>query len=120
VLLLTPAYRDSAIIFNVYLLLLIPRTIFPQTILNGTKNTQWIMKGSMIDMTLNLAASWIFMKLFGLIGIAMGTVLSFSAEKIYLSYILKTKMNIDFNKYIPLYWWMGYSSILIFLFFLCR
>jgi O-antigen/teichoic acid export membrane protein len=118
-LLLTPAYRDSAIIFNVYLLLLIPRSIFPQTILNGTKNTQWIMKGSMIDMIINLGASWIFMKIFGLIGIAMGTVLSFSVEKIYLSYILKTKMNIDLNKYIPLYWWMGYSSLLIFLFIVC-
>ncbi len=86
----------SALIFNMYLLLIIPRVLFPQTILTGIQKTKFLLLSSVIEIVLNVSLSiWLAGKL-GLPGIALGTLLAYLFDKIFL-----ISINSFFNK-IPL------------------
>jgi O-antigen/teichoic acid export membrane protein len=82
------AFAESASIFNIYLLLIIPRLIFPQTILNGIGRTRLISQASFYEIIINVGLSVLLSFPFGLEGIAMATVVAYLFEKCYLAYRL--------------------------------
>jgi len=82
------AFAESASIFNIYLLLIIPRLIFPQTILNGIGRTKLISQASFYEIIINVGLSVLLSFPFGLEGIAMATVIAYLFEKCYLAYQL--------------------------------
>ena len=110
-------FRDtfvaSAPIFNVYVLLLISRLVFPQTVVMAFRNTQIIFKISIIEISINIISSYVLMKYFGMIGVAWGTVIAFASEKILLAVYLSKEKNIQPSDYIPLKIFMGYSIALV-------
>lgn len=74
----------SALIFNIYLLLVIPRLVFPQTILTGMQHTKFLLLSSVLEISLNVSLSiWLAGKI-GLPGIALGTLIAFCFDKIFL------------------------------------
>ncbi|MES2621827.1 MAG: oligosaccharide flippase family protein [Bacteroidota bacterium] len=74
----------SALIFNIYLLLSIPRLVFPQTVLTGMQRTKFLLLSSLLEITLNVSLSiWLAGKI-GLSGIALGTLIAFCFDKIFL------------------------------------
>lgn len=108
----------SADVFLIYLLLIIPRLVFPQTILIGLKKTRVVLFGSFIEIILNISLSLYLMQFYGLVGIALATTIVFVIEKIYLIAYNYFKLQIKPSEYIPVKFYLIYSLITIIMFVL--
>ena len=111
------SFIESADVFNVFLLIVISRLIFPQTILIALGKTKTVLYISILETLLNIILSIWLVQIFGLVGIAFGTVLAFLFEKIAIAVYLKTKEGISFSKYTPVNWFLFYSLILVGVYF---
>ncbi len=107
------AFRESAAIFNTYLLLMISRWVFPQAVLIGLGKNRALLWISLAELFINIIASLILVQFLGLIGIALGTVIAFFSEKIMMVMILKIKFQISLHEYIPVKNYLTYSSLLV-------
>jgi len=116
--LFNPEYRRSADVFMIYLLLIIPRLVFPQTIIIGRRKTNVTMITAAIEIAINVPLSLYMIKPYGVVGVALATFIVFSFEKIFLIWYVWKKMKIRPADYIPVLKWIIYSVILIILFVL--
>lgn len=89
-------------IFNIYLLLIISRMIYPQTVIMGIMKNKIFYLISSNYIVIHCLLSFWFIYLFGITGIAYATVLSYIIEKIMLAIYCKMQ-GIDYRKYTP---WM--------------
>ncbi len=115
-LLFNQSFEDSATIFNIYLLLIICRLMFPQTILLGKQLNKQLMLASFFELLINVSLSIWFATLFGIVGVAYATIVANIFEKVYLSVIVKTKLNISISSYFPWKQNLSMSIILIVIF----
>lgn len=109
----TEKFTESALIFNTYLLLLIPRTLFPQTILNSIGQTKTILKSSIYELIINILLSYLLMQIFGILGIAIGSVIAYSFDKAYLIWQLKNMNGTLFSQYTEVKKWLVMSMVII-------
>jgi O-antigen/teichoic acid export membrane protein len=110
------SFLRSADVFMVYLLMIISRFLFPQTILIGLKKTRIILWASIIEIALNILASVYLSQIYdggrlGLVGIALGTVLIHILEKVFLIGYNYYFLHIPPKAYIPLRWFLFYSIL---------
>lgn len=110
-------FTDSFIYFNIYMLLLIPRLLFPHSILLGLNKQKSIMMASIVEFTLNIAISLILLHFIGLQGIAYGTVIAFVVNKTILLFTLK-QQGVAPSAYIPINQLTTYSVVLVITFIL--
>lgn len=115
-LLFNPKFAASATIFNIYLLLVISRLLFPQTILIGLKYTRQILIASAFELALNVSLSLLLVRFFGITGIAAATVIAYLFEKMILIRMVKTQLDIAPSAYIPRKLYLGYSAGLLIVF----
>ena len=113
----TEKFTASVPIFNIYLLLIISRLIFPQTVLIALQKSKTLFKVSIIEWFCNVALDWIFISLLfssgkGMQGIAFATILAYLLEKAILAWYCK-KDGISFTSYVPVKQWVVYSGITI-------
>ncbi len=108
-----PLFIESANIFNIYLLLICSRLVFPQSILTGMKKGRIQMLISVIELIINIIISILLLPYWGMAGVAFGTVIAYMIEKVLLILYLNHKHGIRVNSYVPLKEWGIYSSILI-------
>ena len=108
-----PDFKDSALIFNIYLLLLISRVLFPQTILIGLKKTGFILWVSVIELVINVALSLILVQMMGLIGVAVATVIAFACEKIMMIAYNYFQLKIPLKSYLNVRMYVLYSGLLV-------
>lgn len=94
-------FEDAHQVFDIYLLLVVPRLIFPQSILTAIGKTKYILMSSVLEISLNISLSLLFAKWWGLKGIALGTLVAFCADKLFLTAICYFKEGITPAKYIP-------------------
>lgn len=111
-------FQRSADVFMIYLLLIISRLVFPQTILIGLKQTGVIMVAAFIEIVLNIGLSLYLVKDYGLVGVAVATAIVYIIEKALLILYNYLKFKIHPDKYIPLALHLTYSAILIAIFVL--
>lgn len=109
-------FSGSATIFNIYLLLIVSRLLFPQTILIGLQKTREIMWASFFEIVVNVALSLWFVQLWGLPGVAYGTVCAYVFEKLLLMVFVKKNFNIHLSEYLNVKQHVLYSLILSALF----
>jgi len=109
-------FSESANIFNVYVLLIISRLTFPQIIIIGHKHTKIMMISSFIEIIINVTISLLLIKPFGIVGVAFGTLVAYSVEKIILVFYANYKLKIKPRQYIPVFQYILLSFILIFVF----
>ena len=102
-------FSESASVFNAYLLLIISRLVFPQSILIGLKKNNYLLWISVIELTINAALSFILVNYWGMIGVAIGTVIAYSLEKLIMVIILEKKHLISPQSYIPLKQYLFFS-----------
>ena len=107
-----PNFKESYVYFNIYLLLLIPRMVFPHSILLGLGKTKEILRASLIEFILNISISLSLMHFIGLQGIAYGTVIAFVVNKLILAQSLN-KYGVRLKQYIPITQLSVYSIILV-------
>lgn len=118
-----PEFVRSSDIFVIYLLLIIPRLIFPQTIIIGRKKTHITLIAAVIELIINVPLS-IYLAVYyggdglGAVGVALATFFVYTIEKIFLAGYVWVKMKIKPSEYIPLKVYAFYSVLLIILFVL--
>jgi O-antigen/teichoic acid export membrane protein len=118
-----PEFNRSADIFMVYIVLIIPRLIFPQTIVIGRKKTHITLIAALIGLTVNIPLSIYLARYYGInglgtVGVALATFFVYTIEKIFLSGYVWIKMNIKPAEYIPLKVYSLYSIAIVILFVL--
>ena len=113
-----PAFARSADIFTIFLLLLISRALFPQTILLALKQTKTLLFISIIETIIIILLSYLGIYWLNTEGVAWALVLGFLLEKILIINVLKRFHSINFQDYtnVPLYF--IYSTLLILSYFI--
>lgn len=106
-------FAESATIFNIYLLLIVSRLLFPQTILIGLQKNKLIMGASLLEIIVNVTSSLFFVQIWGLAGIAYGTLLAYVFEKVYLMVCVSKTCNIPVTSYLNVTKHLIYSVLLI-------
>jgi len=115
----TPEFQKSADVFLIYSLLVIPRLIFPQTVIVGRKKTHITLFAAILELVLNIPLSLMMIKWgYNIVGVALATFIVYSVGKIFLAGYLWIKMKIKPTEYIPLKVYMLYSLLLVALFIL--
>jgi O-antigen/teichoic acid export membrane protein len=119
----TPEFNRSADIFVIYILLIIPRLVFPQTILIGRKKTRITMIAAIIELAINIPLSIYLARYYGgdglgTVGVALATFIVYTIEKIILAGYVWIKMKIKPSEYIPLKVYAVYSVLISILFIL--
>ena len=114
----TSEFAVSAKIFNIYLLLVIPRMLFPQTVLIGTHHTSAILWVSLAEIVLNVSLSIILINIIGLPGVAIATFVANLFERVCLSVVVNYKYKIKIDRYLSVNWYLFYSLITIIIYVL--
>jgi len=115
----TPEFQKSADVFLIYSLLVIPRLVFPQTIIVGRKKTRITLLAAVIELGLNIPLSLLMIKWgYNIVGVALATFLVYTISKVYLTGYLWVKMKIKPTEYIPVRVFAIYSVFLVLLFIL--
>lgn len=113
VLFYNPDYAQSALLFNIYLLLVISRIIVAEVMLyNNRKNTMFALI-SLIELIVNVLLSIVLLRYFGIYGIAIATLVAFTISKIYLIYYVNKKFAIKMSRYIDIKTFTVLSLILL-------
>lgn len=101
--LFNPDFAKSADVFLVYSLMIIPRLVFPHTIIIGRKKTHIIFIVGVMEVLLNITLSLLMIKWqYGIVGVAVSTFVVNVVSKIFLAAYVWFKMNIRPSEYIPL------------------
>lgn len=111
--LFNPDFVESAAVFNVYLLLVVSRLVFPQTLLIGLKKTRTIMGVAGLELAVNFSLSILLVQEFGLVGIAFATVIASVLDKLVLMLFLKSSEGVSPSSYWPWKWHLGYSIVIV-------
>jgi O-antigen/teichoic acid export membrane protein len=104
-------------IFNIYLLLIISRMLFPQTVIMGLMKNRIFYLVSSNYLILNCILSFWLIGIWGIEGVAYATVISFMVEKILLAVYCKME-GVDLRKYTSIGEYVFYSTITLIAFFL--
>ena len=111
-------FKESAAIFNIFLLLLVSRALFPQTILLALKQTKTLLIISIIETISIVLMSFLGIYWFNTEGVAWALVIGFLIEKIMIVVVLKRQFSIDFKDYTDVKWYFMYSIALILSYFI--
>jgi len=107
------AFRDSAYIFNVYLLILTSRVFLPQVFNLALHQHAIINIATIIELVSNVVLSYTLVSDFGVMGLAMATVIAYAVQKVILIVYNYRVNGIKLSSYIDLRWYIGYSCVLI-------
>jgi O-antigen/teichoic acid export membrane protein len=103
----------SAQIFNLYLLLTVPRLILPNTIVLGLKKNTYVFWIAFIEIIINVIVSIAMVRVWGVLGVVFGTVISFFVERVIYLLLLRYKFNIQINNYIPAKLYFIYATFTV-------
>lgn len=106
-------FISSASIFNIYLLLVVSRLLFPQSIIMSQVRTSVIFKTSIIEISINIIASYLLMLKFGMTGVAFGTFLAYLSEKVILVSYCHYRLKIPLTEYLEFRVWIFYTVLLL-------
>jgi len=114
-----PEFQKSADIFLIYSLLIIPRLVFPQTVIVGRKKTHISLIAAILELAINIPLSLLMIKWgYNIVGVALSTFIVYTIGKVFLVGYLWVKMNIKPSEYIPLRLYAFYSVLISILFIL--
>ena len=106
-------FEKSSGIFLVYALLIIPRLVFPQTIIVGRKKTHITLIAAIIEIVVNIVLSLLMIKWgYKLVGVAVSTFIAYVVSNLFLVLYVWFKMNIKPAEYIPLKVFAIYSFLI--------
>lgn len=108
-----PDFAKSAPIFQVYLFVIISRLVFSSTILIGLKANSVLAWIGGVELLINVGLSFYWGQKFGLLGIALATLVAFSFEKLMQCIHLYRKHGISPKEYLDFRWFFGYSALLL-------
>ncbi len=106
-------FQGSAVVFNIFLLFIVSRILFPQTILNAIGKYNIILLSSVFEIIIGVGLSlyWVNTRL-GMEGVAIATVIAYLFDKLFLMSYLALKLKISPSKYISFGWYLFYIILL--------
>ena len=111
-------FVKSVPVFQVYLFVIISRLVFSSTILIGLKANSVLTWIGSLELLLNVGLSFYWGLKFGLVGIALATLVAFTFEKIMQCIYLYRMHGISPKEYLDIRWFFGYSALLLMAFLL--
>ena len=105
----SPEFTRSADVFVVYLLSITSRLLFPHTLLIGMKKTRIILWVSIFEFIVNISLSLWLVEVYGVVGVALATIIAYLLSKFALIIYNYFKLNIKPSEYIPLGWYAFYT-----------
>lgn len=114
----TEEFSYSAKIFNIYLLLVIPRLLFPQTILIGRRYTSVMLWVSLAEIVINVSLSLLLIRTLGLWGVAFATLVANLFERVCHAIIVRIKYQTKISSYLSINWYLFYTLITLILYVL--
>jgi len=112
------AFNDSLAeayqIFNILLLILLSRLLFPQSILLAIKKNRPMLTASFLEFTLGISLSIVLIQTHGIIGVAWAMVAAHIIDKVVLCYYAH-KEGFALNSYFPWKIYLVYSIPLVIL-----
>ncbi len=112
-LLFTETFSESAVIFNVYLLLLLSRLNLSHTVMMRLESYKIMNFVAFIEVFLNVILSVWWVQYWGWVGIALATVVAYLFEKLFFTLWLYYKKQIPLNMYLPVRSYLGYSGLVV-------
>ncbi len=104
-------------IFNVLLLLMLSRALFPQSMMMALKETKTLFWMSIIEALSIVIMAIFFIHFWGMIGVAWAMVLGYLTEKIMMILFLRKKYNIHFTDYTHVNYYLFYTFALLISYF---
>ena len=105
-------FASASTIFNIYLLLIMSRLLFPQAVILGLGKNNILFKVSIIEFAVHFILSIILVQHFGTVGVAWATVIAYMVDKILLiGYCWRLGVGLD--EVVPLRFWVIWTAILI-------
>ncbi len=115
--LFSEAFAPSVPVFNVFLLLVINRLVFPRTVLMALQDNSVLLWIALAELAGNAVLSYWLVRSLGLAGIALGTVLAYSLGKAVMCWYLYRRHGIGVTRYTDVRLLAGYSVLLLTAFF---
>lgn len=107
------AFIYSAVIFNIYLLLAIPRLVFPQAVTTSIHKPLFLFISSMLEIIINVTVSIYLSFSIGIAGVALGTLAAYFFDKTFLIAVNYVAFGIKPTQYIPFARLLIYSILLL-------
>ncbi|NUM31589.1 MAG: hypothetical protein HUU47_04615 [Bacteroidetes bacterium] len=99
-------------IFNILLLTIIARVLFPQSLLMGRGITKFSFYASFAEFITGILLSYFLLKIYGIEGVAWAITIAFFIEKIVLIFFCY-RNNIAFHRSINFKWYLLFSIVLL-------
>ena len=95
------SFTEAAKIFNIFLLFILSRLLFPQTFLLATNNQNYFYISSSLELFFGLLFGFWLGNIYGIVGIAYGALIAYFIEKFVLLYFL-SKTGVSYQKWMPI------------------
>jgi len=106
-------FLESAGVFNLFLLLITSRLLFPQTVLIALKKTRILMVAALLELILNIGLSLMLVQIWGIRGVALATVIAYYFERAFLMTYTRVVMGIPAGQYMDVRKHFSWSAILL-------
>jgi len=103
-------FKESAFIFNIYLLILTSRVLLPQAYNFALHQHNVIVWTSVLEIIANVLLSYWWVEYWGVYGLAMATVVAYFIQKILLVMYNYRVNKIPLRQYLPINWYIIYVS----------
>ncbi len=105
-------FVESALIFNIHILIIATNFVFAQTILVGLNSTKPIFYVSLVELILNVVLSLVLVQYYGIVGVAAATAISYFSGKIALSLVVRYKYQIKLVDYLNVKVYLIYTALM--------
>lgn len=106
-------FSFSAMIFNMYLLILVTRVLLPQVFLFNDSRKKYLLYIGIVELLVNISLSIILIPHYGMIGIVIATLVAYILEKVLSLIVIKKLLNINIIDIIPLKTYLLYCGLLL-------
>jgi len=106
-------FLESAGVFNLFLLLITSRLLFPQTVLLALKKTRILMIASFFELIVNVGLCLLLVHLWGIRGVALATVIAYYFERAFLMTYTRKVAGIYPGQYMAVKQHFSWSAVLM-------
>ena len=106
-------FSRSSSVFNIYIMIIVIRFVLADFILIGLKSTKIILKSSIFQLIINICLSILLIKFYGIMGVAIATVISYIFNQTFLIYYLNKNHKIKLKDYLNINIYLLYVTLLL-------
>ena len=112
-LVFNPDFAASAPLFNIYLLMTASRVLLPNAVVLARGAPNVIFRVGLIELAVKVTLGFLFIRYWGLPGVAWSAVLAFWVEKAGLIWYLESRCGVPTHEWLSLRWYFLYTTALL-------